>query len=105
MQTKEPPVPPPRGATLRRELVRLLEEQPHTAYELSRTAGVAEKEVYPHLEHIRHSLQRGPKRLRVEPAVCRSCGFAFEKRTRLTPPGRCPLCRGEAIAAPRFSVR
>lgn len=105
MHPKEPAFPPPREETLRRVLVLLLEEQPRTAHELSQAAGVAEKEVYPHLEYIRHSLQSGPKRLRVAPAVCRACGFVFEKRTRLTPPGRCPLCRSETIAAPRFSVR
>jgi len=39
------------------------------------------------------------------PAECRSCGFVFSKRDRLTPPGKCPICRCETIFEPLFAIR
>jgi predicted Zn-ribbon and HTH transcriptional regulator len=39
-----------------------------------------------------------------EPARCLDCGFVFKKRTRFTTPGRCPVCRSEAIAPPAYGI-
>lgn len=105
MKPKPPAVPPPRQATVRARLADLLGEGPRSVRELSAALGLAEAELYPHLEHLRESLRRRGRRLRVTPAACRGCGFAFAKRTRLTPPSRCPVCRSEQIADPLFSVR
>lgn len=102
---KPPIVPAPRGETVRQRIVDLLRGGPLTSREISAEAGIRGKEVPRHLEHIRKSLQRGEGRLEIEPAGCRSCGFAFSKRERLDRPGRCPVCRGESIAEPRFSIR
>jgi predicted Zn-ribbon and HTH transcriptional regulator len=74
---------------------------PRSAREISQALHVTEKEVYDHLEHIR----RSGRHLAVTPAVCRGCGYVFSKRDRLTPPGKCPLCRHEAIAEPLFGLR
>lgn len=54
---------------------------------------------------IRQSLHGGEVRLEVEAATCRKCGFVFAKRERPDRPGRCPVCRGESISEPRFSIR
>ena len=72
-----------------------------TAKELSPLVGISEKEVYPHLEHIRLSFG---KRFVVSPAVCRRCGFEFKERRRLTRPSRCPKCKGESIEEAAFSI-
>ena len=44
------------------------------------------------------------RRLEIEPARCLACRYAFEDRTRLSKPGRCPVCRATRIALPRFRV-
>jgi hypothetical protein len=82
----------------------LLEEQPVSARDVSGAVGMMEKEVYPHLEHIRRSLQRERRRLIVLPASCLKCGFVFRKRQRLTTPGKCPVCRSESISELLFSI-
>jgi hypothetical protein len=38
------------------------------------------------------------------PAVCKKCGFVFAKREKLKRPGKCPVCRGESIREPRFTI-
>lgn len=102
-----PRPPSERGETLRREIMSILEEGEHSAKDISQEAGIPEKEVYGHLEHIRKSLKfrrQGSAGLRVVPAECRKCGFVFKKRERLTKPGRCPVCRGTSILEPLFSI-
>lgn len=73
-----------------------------SARDLSAAASIPEKEVYDHLDHVQSSGH--DFRLVVEPSVCRSCGFVFGKRDRLTKPGKCPVCRGESISPPLFSL-
>jgi predicted Zn-ribbon and HTH transcriptional regulator len=72
--------------------------------DLSAELRVSEKEVYGHLEHIQKSVQRKEFNLVVSPAICQKCGFVFRKRDRLTKPGKCPVCRGEKIQEPLFSI-
>ena len=106
---KPPPRPPtePRPAqeTTRHSVIDLLGEQPLSAKEISGLVHITEKEVYSHLEHIRRSLHAGGGVLEVTPPACRGCGFVFAKRDRLTSPGKCPVCRHEAISEPRFAIR
>lgn len=99
---KQPYISPPRPETVRHEIIAVLGVESLTAREISAQVGVAEKEVLEHLEHIRLAL-RG--RLVLEPALCMACGFSFQKRERLKGPGRCPVCKSEHIAEPRFSIR
>lgn len=99
--TDKPHLPPERHATPRQALLECLDATPRSARELSGEAGLSEKDVYQHLEH----LQRSHKELRVEAASCLQCGFRFKKRDRLSKPGRCPLCRATRIDPPRFSIR
>ncbi|HXE96719.1 MAG TPA: hypothetical protein VN642_09960 [Dongiaceae bacterium] len=102
----KPAVPRPAGETLRRVIGDLILDQPLSAREISVRAHITEKDVYGHLEHIRHSLHAaGSHHLEVTPAECRSCGFVFTKRDRLAPPGKCPICRSETIFEPLFAIR
>ena len=100
-RSKAPLIPVDRQDTLRHEIIALLSLESLTAREISERVGIQEKEVLVHLEHIRIALHKG---LVVEPALCTVCGFSFKKRERLKGPGRCPVCRGEHIAEPRFSI-
>lgn len=102
---RKPAVPRPATETLRRTISELILEHPLSAREISVRAHLMEKELYDHLEHIRHSLHGVGSHLEVTPAECRSCGFAFSKRDRLAPPGKCPICRCETIFEPLFAIR
>lgn len=90
--------------TVRRAIMAALADGPLSALDLSGRVGIPEKDVAGHLEHIRHSLHHSGRRLDVTPAECASCGFVFEKRGRLTRPGKCPVCKGGHIHAPLFSL-
>ena len=102
---RDGPRPPAEAQdTVRRAIMTELEEGPLSARDLSGRVGIPEKEVAGHLEHIRASLHRSGRHLEVQPAECVKCGFVFEKRGRLTRPGKCPVCRSESIHAPLFSI-
>ena len=90
--------------TLRQSIIFVLKEQTVTAKEISQAVGIREKEVYEHLAHIAQSRSLGGKFILI-PSTCKDCGFVFRKRDRLTPPGRCFLCRSESITPPRFLIR
>jgi len=98
---KPPSIPADRHDTLRREIITLLSAESLTAREISERLGIPEKEVLEHLEHVRIALHGG---LVMIPALCMACGFSFRKRERLKGPGRCPVCRSEHLAEPRFSI-
>lgn len=98
------PGPPERQGTVRAELRRALEAEPLTAHELSTRVGVPEKQVAGHLEHLARSLRAGGEFLVVAPSRCLDCGFVFRKRTRLSRPSRCPICRGSHLDPPRFAI-
>ncbi len=104
MPSKQPPVPAARQDTVRREIAALLRTGSFSAREVSAAVGIREKDVALHLEHLRRSLSRESRELVVTPAECLDCGFVFKKRERLRTPGRCPVCRSEAIAEPRFTL-
>ena len=104
-RSRQTDLPLPAEETLRRAISELLRDQPLSAREISVRAHLMEKDVYSHLEHIRLSLHASGCRLEVTPAECRSCGFVFSKRERLTPPGKCPLCRSETIFESLFAIR
>ena len=88
--------------TLRKKIVEALERESLDLREISKIVGIKEREVLGHLEHIAKSTRsRG---FTMEPAYCLHCGFSFKKRSRLSTPGRCPVCRSESIAPPRFQI-
>ena len=102
---RKPVVPRTAQETTRHAITALLGEGPVSAKDISVAVHLPEKEVYSHLEHIRRSLHATGAVLEVTPAECRKCGFVFAKRDRMTSPGKCPVCRNEAILDPLFSIR
>lgn len=92
------------GGTVRERLRDVLREGPATAKDLSRRAGVAEREVPAHLAHLARSLVHRGERLRLERPACLDCGFDFPRRERTTRPGHCPRCRSRRITLPRFWI-
>ncbi len=84
----------------------LLEGGPLSAKGISGVVKIPEKAVYDHLEHIQRSLARAKDgTFVIGPPVCRKCGFSFKKRDRLRKPGRCPVCRGQSITDPLFTIQ
>ena len=100
----EPPIPVEMHDTVRREIIAVLEQGERSAKEVSSEVGISEKEVYSHLDHIRKTMNTTGRRLAITPAECKKCGFVFSKRERLKKPGKCPVCRGESIHEPLFSI-
>jgi predicted Zn-ribbon and HTH transcriptional regulator len=94
----------PMAGTLRQQLIAHLREQALDALELSRRLQVREKAVYEHLAHVQRTLAAAGERLEVIPADCLQCGYRFHDRRRLTPPGRCPVCRSTHLTRPLFRV-
>ena len=101
------PIPQPAEATdtPRARLRALLLEGAATARELSQKAGLAEKDVIHHLEHLSRSARGRGEKLVVEPSACLACEFVFRDRERLAKPGSCPKCGGTRIAPPRFLLQ
>ena len=90
---------------MRKEIVSVLEGQTLSAKDISGAAGISEKQVYEHLQHIQKTINKDGYSLILTPAECKKCGFRFTKRGRLQKPGKCPLCRGQAITEPLFTTR
>lgn len=92
------------GATRRRSLMALLRAHTVSFEDLRRALLVAPRVLEDDLRHVERSARTAGLRLRVEPAQCRECGFAFPGRRRLAPPGRCPSCRKERIEDARLHL-
>lgn len=104
-RAKKPPVPVLKDDTVRHVIMTLLTGATVSALDISREVRIPEREVYDHLEHIRKTLRTAGLRLLVVPAACGECGFVFHKRTRLTKPGKCPVCHSSYISEPLFTTR
>ena len=103
-RAKKPTIPSLKEDTVRHAIMALLGGEAVSALDISREVRIPEREVYGHLEHIRRTLRTTGLRLQVVPAACGECGFIFHKRTRLTKPGKCPVCRSSHISEPFFSM-
>ena len=92
--------------TLRQRIEGLLRKDEYGFEELRRLLEVPARALEDDLRHVERSLRRSTPRMRIEPARCRDCGFVFRDRAsrHLHAPGRCPQCRSERIADPRFSI-
>ncbi|MBI5640985.1 MAG: transcriptional regulator [Nitrospirae bacterium] len=98
-------IPEERHETIRREIISLIERDSLSAREISGQVRISEKEVYSHLEHIQKTMSKKDHHLFITPSECLKCGFIFRKRDRIKKPGKCPVCRGELIQEPFFSIR
>ncbi len=98
-------VPDPKPLTIRQQLMHLLTGARHSARELAGLVGAPERQVEEHLAHVVRSLAKDrTRRFLLEPSACHDCGFVFRDRTRLTTPGRCPVCHSEGVSPPRFGI-
>lgn len=102
---REPSVPAERHETIRKEILHLLMGQTLSAKDISAEVHISEKDVYEHLEHIERSTHKTGHHLAVISAECSKCGFVFKKRERLKKPGRCPICHGEKIQEPFYTIK
>lgn len=100
-----PPSVPEKNETVRQALREVLRDGPLTAHELSTRAGVKERDIVGHLEHLERTAKARGDAFVMEPARCASCSFVFEGRLRLGRPGKCPACRSTHVVPPRFSMR
>ena len=90
-------------STTRQRIADALREGPATPRQLSETLGVPTTTVYEHVRHVAQSLENEDERFLVAPPACRECGFdGFDDP--LNDPSRCPECKCERIAEPRFVV-
>ncbi len=87
-------------------MISMLVRESLGARDLSQMLGLPEKEVYAHLEHIAKTARHQDLRLVIDPEpVCLACGYVFKNRKRLTPPGRCPVCRATHISEPLYCLK
>ncbi|WP_136797399.1 MULTISPECIES: transcriptional regulator [Desulfosediminicola] len=93
------------GATLRKKIIELLEEEELDALELSGILSIREKEVYEHLPHIAKSLAASGRKLVISPYICLVCNYSFGKRDRFDRPGRCPRCKEGHIRMATYSIK
>ncbi len=98
--------PDPAVATVRQQLVSLLELGGYSFEDLRRQLGTAKAALEEDLRHVEKSLRAAGRRLEVQPARCLACGFLFRDRAEkhFHPPSRCPKCRSERVEEPRFSM-
>ncbi|MBW2976999.1 transcriptional regulator [Candidatus Woesearchaeota archaeon] len=89
--------------TRREKIIEILSKEEKSAQQLANELQAQLFEILEDLGHIKHSIK--PRKLMALPAKCRKCGFAFEERSKIKKPGRCPRCKSEWIMAPLFRIR
>jgi predicted Zn-ribbon and HTH transcriptional regulator len=104
-KNKEAFIPVGREETVRKEMISVMKGEFLSAREISGEVHISEKEVINHLHNIQKTLNKDKTPLKIIPAECRKCGFVFKKRERFNKPGKCPVCRGELIKEPLFSIK
>ncbi len=88
-----------------RDVIReALAGRPLSAHDISQRAGVSEKDVAEHLEHLQRSVRAKGGRLVIKPAECLGCGYVFRDRAKLKDPGTCPKCQGSHLAASTYRI-
>lgn len=95
---------PAMSQTVRQHIADLLRADELTAHEISERAGVPEREVAEHIRHLEQTLKHGAERLTTTAPHCIKCGFDFQGRQRHSRPSRCPECKSERLAPPRFRI-
>ena len=95
----------PPEQTPRQRIIDLIMGTKLSSYQLAQMLGIPERQVEAHLTHVVKTVARDKRRrFTLDPARCQDCDFIFRDRRRLTRPSRCPHCRSEAIAAPRYGI-
>jgi predicted Zn-ribbon and HTH transcriptional regulator len=87
----------------RKDLLKLLGEQPRSVSSLARELGLKRADVEEDLRHAIRSARAAGHRIDVLPTRCRTCGFTFDEQ-KLSKPGKCPACRGTRLYEPQILV-
>ena len=88
----------------RKGLITLLQDQPMGLAEIAHLMEMTQKDVEEDLRHLLKSLKHSEYQLIVTPAVCRKCGFIFNK-DKMHKPGKCPQCHGTWVQEPVFTIK
>jgi predicted Zn-ribbon and HTH transcriptional regulator len=88
--------------TVRHRIASLLAE-PRTLSSLAHDLRLTREDVEDHVRHLIRSARAAGRRVTIEPAKCRSCGYRFDE-TKITKPGKCPDCRGTRIYEPLIRI-
>ena len=88
--------------TRRQQIIDIISKEEKTAQELANMFQTELKFILDDLQHIEKSVR--PKKLRRKHAFCKSCGFVFEEKSRISKPSKCPKCRKEWIQAALFWI-
>ncbi|MEK6764522.1 MAG: transcriptional regulator [Nitrospirota bacterium] len=95
----------PSEQTPRQRIIEAITGTRRSSYQLAQMLGIRERQVEEHLAHVVKTVARDKtRRFMLDPARCQDCNFVFRDRRRLTSPSRCPHCRSEAIASPRYGI-
>ena len=91
--------------TPRQRIIEVITGTRLSSYQLAQMLGIPERQVEEHLTHVVKTIARDKTRKFIlDPPRCQDCDFVFRDRRRLTSPSRCPHCRSEAIAVPRYGI-
>jgi predicted Zn-ribbon and HTH transcriptional regulator len=90
------------NTTLRQQIGSML-TQPRTISSIAHELGIARPDAEEHVRHLLRSARATGRRVVVEPARCRGCGFVFEE-SKLTKPGKCPDCKGSHLYEPLIQI-
>lgn len=82
--------------TLRKRLRELLSEHPRSVSSLARELGMRREDAEDELRHAIRSAEAAGRRIAIDPARCKACGFIFDSG-KLAKPGRCPACKGSRL--------
>ncbi len=88
--------------THRQQIIELLKQNKQTAQQLANYFQCELKEIIEDLQHIEKTIK--PKKLKIDPAYCRSCNFVFKERSKISKPSKCPRCKSEWIEAQMFWI-
>jgi transcriptional regulator len=94
------------SSTLRQQLAAELRTGAVGLDELRREYRLPARRLEDELAHLARSLEHTDEQLIIEPARCRACDFVFtvDRKRPTHAPGRCPKCKRERVASPRFSI-
>ncbi|HDD26411.1 MAG TPA: transcriptional regulator [Acidilobales archaeon] len=98
--------------TIRERIIELLisTKEPLDVRDIATYLGLDLREadiIYDHLRHAAKTIRRlseGRLQLVMQPPYCLNCGYVFKDLDRPRKPSKCPKCKSQRIAPPRFKI-
>jgi hypothetical protein len=90
--------------TFRRALIDVLTAEPRSVSSIARELGLKRGDVENDLRHAIRSARAAGRRVLIDPARCRACGFVFGE-DKLMKPSRCPSCRSERLYEAQILIK